>query len=158
MAFTRIGNVKLTHEQFANRVAWVKALLSGEYEQGRMRLHTTAGKWCCLGVVADCVKTPQREDLIRPDAHALLDGKWALDNLGLAGDPDGSPSVGGSSAEQLVATRWNDQDHFSFPQIADLVALATERKVQFMVIEHKAPELDDEDAGEFARNWLSQHV
>lgn len=32
---------------------WIKALRSGEYEQGHGRLHTADGKFCCLGVLAD---------------------------------------------------------------------------------------------------------
>jgi hypothetical protein len=32
---------------------WVKALRSGEYEQGRNQLKTKNGKFCCLGVLCD---------------------------------------------------------------------------------------------------------
>lgn len=34
---------------------WVKALLSGEYEQGAGKLKTSSGKYCCLGVLRDVI-------------------------------------------------------------------------------------------------------
>jgi hypothetical protein len=33
--------------------AWVKALRSGKYKQGRTYLRSSNEKWCCLGVLAD---------------------------------------------------------------------------------------------------------
>lgn len=33
--------------------AWVEALRSGEYQQGRARLCTSDGAMCCLGVLVD---------------------------------------------------------------------------------------------------------
>lgn len=35
-----------------NREAWVKALRSGDYEQGQGKLHQN-DRWCCLGVACD---------------------------------------------------------------------------------------------------------
>jgi len=32
---------------------WVAALRSGDYEQGKMALQTSDGKFCCLGVLCD---------------------------------------------------------------------------------------------------------
>ena len=32
---------------------WIDALKSGEYQQGRERLKTKDGKYCCLGVLCD---------------------------------------------------------------------------------------------------------
>jgi hypothetical protein len=35
------------------KAKWVAALRSGDYEQGRHRLHCKDGKFCCLGVLCD---------------------------------------------------------------------------------------------------------
>lgn len=35
------------------RQLWVKALRSGEYQQGKKYLKTNDGKYCCLGVLTD---------------------------------------------------------------------------------------------------------
>ena len=35
--------------------AWIQALESGEYDQGRKVLRSTDNKYCCLGVVCDIV-------------------------------------------------------------------------------------------------------
>ena len=42
---------------------WIKALRSGDYEQGRNFLRTAADGYCCLGVLCD-----------------QLNGQWELDN------------------------------------------------------------------------------
>ena len=36
---------------------WIKALLSGEYEQAQGWMKTVDGKHCCLGVLRECAKT-----------------------------------------------------------------------------------------------------
>lgn len=36
-----------------NAELWAKALESGEYKQGRLRLRTVDNKFCCLGVACD---------------------------------------------------------------------------------------------------------
>lgn len=51
----------LTKEQKEN---WIKALRSGEYQQGRNRLCTTLnGKssYCCLGVLAETLNIPYED-------------------------------------------------------------------------------------------------
>jgi hypothetical protein len=35
------------------KAKWLKALRSGKYKQGKERLQTTAGRFCCLGVLCD---------------------------------------------------------------------------------------------------------
>ncbi len=35
------------------RAEWLKALRSGEYEQGRFMLRTSTNQFCCLGVLCD---------------------------------------------------------------------------------------------------------
>jgi hypothetical protein len=45
---------------------WIKALRSGEYPQGYGKLHSSEGKFCCLGVLCDIA----------------LDSWWELDSSG----------------------------------------------------------------------------
>lgn len=40
---------------------WIKALRSGEYEQGREVLRTSDGKFCCLGVLADMYRKERKK-------------------------------------------------------------------------------------------------
>ncbi len=55
---------------------WVKALRSGEYEQGKYVLRTTDGRYCCLGVL--CKLEPSLE---WNEERRTCDG----DYLGLSG-------------------------------------------------------------------------
>ena len=48
----------------AMKKRWVKALRSGDYEQGRGALHSADGKFCCLGVLCDIE----------------IEGDWELDS------------------------------------------------------------------------------
>ncbi len=38
------------------KAAWLKALRSGEYQQGKSQLKTPEGAYCCLGVLCDISK------------------------------------------------------------------------------------------------------
>lgn len=52
---------------------WIKALRSGDYEQGKGVLHRSDGAMCCLGVLYDIE----------------FDGDWELDSLELVWTVDG---------------------------------------------------------------------
>ena len=58
----------------AMKSRWVKALRSGRYVQGKDRLKTAAGKYCCLGVVNQVCRlgTPSRDPYLDDTALAKL--------------------------------------------------------------------------------------
>lgn len=145
MAFTRMGDVKLTRGQLANRVVWVRALLSGDYEQGRKRLRTKDNTWCCLGVAGHCID-PTLAVVAEGSPRALLDHYWAEKNLGLV------------FGDQNTAAAWNDRgDGLSFGHIADRIALATDKNQSFEEADDP-PELRDEEPGDYVRDWLEHRV
>lgn len=47
--------------------AWLKALRSGRYPQGRKRLHTNNNTYCCLGVACEILNYPRTLD--EDDTH-----------------------------------------------------------------------------------------
>lgn len=148
MAYTKRGDRELTLEQLANRAVWVKALLSGNYAQGRMRLRRSdAGTetWCCLGVAGHALDPNLREvSEERAGKEAVLPFDWAQDKLDIGND-------------QLSACHWNDKHEFSFREIADRVALATVKAQSFSEV-NNPPELKDETPGEYAKAWLASKV
>lgn len=137
----------LTAEQMSNRVKWIEALLSGDYPQGNGKLLTQLG-YCCLGVAAAAL-TPDA-DFIQKTAPQInfLPDDWAESKLGL------SSSKGAD--DQFIAGTWNDRAEYTFVQIADRVALATEHNLRFNIID--ASELDDTEPGDYAREWLSRQA
>jgi hypothetical protein len=48
----------------AAKKRWVEALRSGEYKQGKNKLHSKGGRFCCLGVLCDIE----------------IDGNWVYDS------------------------------------------------------------------------------
>lgn len=161
MAYTRTGDRELTLEQLANRVVWVKALLSGDYNQtqGQLRktvrsfegctsTHTTG--WCCLGVGGHVLE-PDADFIREGSQRGMLPDSWAQDKLGLLG------SIAGTRSDQAAAAGWNDSFNYSFEQIADRVALATEKHQPFDKV-NTPPELKDEEPGAYARDWLASKV
>lgn len=104
---------------------WVKALRSGEYEQGRGRLCNAKGQMCCLGVLADIAVegdwvfskdhdswSLQPDDGGPPEVHFLPD--TVCDKLGLS-----AAEVG--RLAQLNDGTFDNPDHRSFDQIADYI-------------------------------------
>lgn len=145
---TPTGRKRLKVEQRANRVKWVAELLDPDRRQGRNTLHEQADdSWCCLGVAGDVCGL----DRAIIDRKGLLPTKWAADVLGLRRQRTNSLLAD----DQDEAARWNDTSDFTFPQIADRVALATERKTSFANLDYAPPELDGSVPGDFAREWLA---
>ena len=85
------------------KAAWVAALRSGKYEQGRGALRT-GDTYCCLGVACDLI------DPIAWDGRTWRD--CAFDNIGLL------PFIARGSAETLADL--NDSGD-TFAQIADFI-------------------------------------
>lgn len=115
-----------------NRAAlttWVQALRSGSYEQGRGRLASQDGKFCCLGVLCEVAvedglaitKMLSAGNTIRYDRAAdyppLSVIAW-LDVDGLL-DPV-IPYFEGTGGNLLTLDYLNDHG-FTFDQIADLI-------------------------------------
>lgn len=56
------------------KTKWVKALRSGDYEQGRGQLRNNQGGFCCLGVLTDlCIE------------EGVVDGRWLRHGYAPAG-------------------------------------------------------------------------
>lgn len=91
---------------------WVKALRSGEYEQGRGFLCDASGRMCCLGVAID----------------SCVDGEWTeISTHWMFDDNSGQLSL--ATARKLgIAQRemnhlivMNDSQRASFAEIADWI-------------------------------------
>lgn len=111
--------------------AWVQALRSGSYEQGKGRLASHDDKFCCLGVLCEVAvedgltvtKTMSAGNTIRYDRAAdypplsviaWLDVDDLLDPV-TPTPPEGFPQAFGSTLDSM-------NDHgFTFDQIADLI-------------------------------------
>lgn len=103
---------------------WVQALRSGEYEQGQGGLHSTDGKFCCLGVLCDLAA---REGVVEPSPPrggwigysgrtGLL--PWPVSNW--AGLTSADPVVREGSRHMLLSGL-NDTGLYDFDEIADII-------------------------------------
>lgn len=124
--------IEFTPIQLANRVQWVRDLVSGDYVQGHgsLKRWTSSGNvlHCCLGVASEklCPTSPH----LRPEGDPLAGesttsegGTLPRSAARLLGMGDHSEELGG---DQKTAYTWNDNDHYSFERIADFIAWATE--------------------------------
>lgn len=111
---------------------WVKALRSGEYEQGRNILKDTHGRYCCLGVLQQVVDgdVERYADMSRSDFGRPLPtpseewctakgitGDASLIRAGLGWIPEGS---------RLSLMTLNDHGLHKFNQIADIIEKGVE--------------------------------
>jgi hypothetical protein len=104
---------------------WVKALRSGNYKQGRGRLCSVNGRYCCLGVLYD--QLPDKE-WVRTTT-VIKENVWAIPVQ--FGDQelldynilplDIMAEVGMSHAFQQRLTDMNDVEKLNFDQIADWI-------------------------------------
>jgi len=66
------------------RDEWVAALRSGKYEQGQDQLKTSAGEYCCLGVLCEVLGV----DLERANVNGVKVGEaTGTETAALGGDP-----------------------------------------------------------------------
>lgn len=56
------------------KAKWVKALRSGEYEQGAGKLRRADDKFCCLGVLSDLVDDKQWK--LSPNTRSFVYGEY----------------------------------------------------------------------------------
>jgi hypothetical protein len=111
----------------ANMRAWVAALRSGEYAQGRERLAQWNGSswsYCCLGVACDLamkdgvqIQVERRNNSLVFDGTALALPERVMDWLGLERS---NPWIGvREDGTSIAATHANDSLRWTFEQIAD---------------------------------------
>ena len=88
------------------KTAWLEALRSGKYNQGRGRLKTVKGNYCCLGVLA-CVLRDQFPEKLKETSFRVEE-----DDHGY-----------------LVVKSWNDRSETEIPYtIASLIGLGDEEQ------------------------------
>lgn len=146
--------IKLTPTQRANRVRWVQDLLSGEYVQGRGALRVRANDGaihhCCLGVAGERLCPASRHMKI-PDGDFRSYNYGTLPRAAARALGLGDFVDLGSDQDQAVA--WNDGREYSFEQIADRIAWATERGLRFADVLRSEPVPTN-----YARTWLATEV
>ena len=123
-----------------NAEAWVAALLSDEYEQGRLVLHrkatpTAPDEWCCLGVACDLyLKAGGELDVIEHD-----DGHVSY-NSASCRLPDvvrtwlGLRRAVGSMSRRAALGELNDSG-FTFAEIAAIIAAEPEGLFEAPLVE-----------------------
>lgn len=106
---------------------WVKALRSGNYEQGKELLRTLDNKYCCLGVLCDLYTqedvgksnnwketangfTINQESQVLPDPVREWSEIWHED-----------PILDTKTKGKSVITYLNDEVNYSFKQLANLI-------------------------------------
>lgn len=96
---------------------WVAALRAGTYQQGRHRLRTTDGQYCCLGVLCDLVSPESWE---QGAGHHI--SRPAGDGLGHSTMLPGSIRMLAGLEESVTFTLINLNDAGqSFDRIADYI-------------------------------------
>lgn len=110
---------------------WVAALRSGEYEQGKGRLVTEDGKFCCLGVlcdlaVGDGVVTHAGEGFTSGGPEGIRIGSLPDAVVGWAGVKEPNPYLpqGGPTGRIYLADLNDgavDNRQHPFSEIADLI-------------------------------------
>jgi len=114
------------------KAKWIKALRSGEYKQGNLRLRNTDNEFCCLGVLCDLY------------AKENENGKWRTPRDSITRETYGVEFKAGDTVEDMSCTtlpesvvKWadirekhiivklaklNDADGCSFKEIADYIS------------------------------------
>lgn len=83
--------------------AWLRALKSGEYEQGELHLEKDL-KYCCLGVLCKVLNQDPKEETVVTGAELL--SKATLSEIGL------------SHTEQETLSKMNDGGYFNGMKLA----------------------------------------
>ena len=96
---------------------WVKALRSGEYEQGRGQLRTWDGRFCCLGVLCNLIDNTAWD----PISHKWKDRELSLTDTGKAPLYDMLDELDMSREAHEYLINMNDDQEASFKEIADWI-------------------------------------
>lgn len=93
---------------------WIRALRSGKYRQGREKLRTKAGGYCCLGVGLKIMypKIKDFDEIVKKHNR----GNDLMPALGNRKKMDISEKLSGTLAEL------NDRKKWKFKKIADFIA------------------------------------
>ena len=99
------------------KAKWVDALRSGEYKQGKERLHNLGdNSYCCLGVLADVAGAWSDQAKTRVDGYGAHFTELTADKLGLPYSID-DPEVLDDDMLMLM----NDSGDCTFAEIADKI-------------------------------------
>lgn len=97
-----------------NQRKWIRALKSGKFKQGRSRLETSDGSYCCLGVLCEI----SGQKLFRSSGY--MQGTTLYDQLDVA-EWSGIRKPSGVALEGASLTYMNDVGGFSFEDIANAI-------------------------------------
>ena len=103
------------------KAQWIQALRSGEYEQDIAQLRTTAG-FCCLGVLTDLYLKETNQEWVKDKMWPV----YLYSDEGKVLSYDVRSWAGLISSNPILFTGhslsyYNDDAHYSFEQIADLI-------------------------------------
>lgn len=108
---------------------WVRALRSGKYRQGKQRLKTSKGRFCCLGVACDLLAakgigswvTPVKQSYsLNNDNESSLELPPAVAKaLGL----DVQNNAVFKCTDQGELALLNDDESYTFAEIADTIEM-----------------------------------
>ena len=105
------------------KTKWLKALRSGDYEQGRYRLKSKDNKFCCLGVLCDIYAKEEGNQKWKDTEGqcSTMDGNGEFLPVGVL---DWSGLKHGKIINVTILNDgWNDQGEgvLTFEEIADLI-------------------------------------
>lgn len=150
---TEKGNVMYetpTEAQINERKRWCRALISGDYEQGKGALcvravDSTQLRYCCLGV---------RMHQINPDDYALemsdtaisrTEGVLQFESNNGELNLDELLAIGWTTADQDAAVHFNDEDNWTFAMIARGIGWTTAEGVPFAYLHSREPDYSTGD-------------
>lgn len=106
--------------------AWVKALRSGKYKQGREVLKTKSGRYCCLGVACNIARKDLKADWVwnkEQRYNSFLGDTAVLPNKvrRYYGFSEQNPTIWLGGRPSVTCASANDHEKWSFKKIADAV-------------------------------------
>lgn len=106
------------------KAKWIKALLSGDYKQGRACLKNKKGEYCCLGVLADVCGLLGRTNQFDTEKASVKDGLLSTSLFHFAEENGFLNNIEHSKNVECLLAEMNDGDKvegrkpFTFKQIA----------------------------------------